>query len=68
MEKLVKMIIVVQPDTIDKLEELMEGEKFTLQQLKTRLEEKDSELILQVKLSCTGPNPNNNPNIKLIFL
>ena len=68
MERLVKMIIVAQPETIDRLEELMEGEKFTLQQLKNRLEEKSSELILEVKLSCTGPNPNHNPNIKLIFL
>ena len=43
------MILVVQPETIEKVRELMEDEHFTMEQLKARLDEKVSEIKTQVK-------------------
>lgn len=49
MERLIKMILVVQPETIDRLRELMEEEYVGLEELKARLDEKLSEIRTQVK-------------------
>ena len=43
------MILVVQPETIDRLRELMEEEYVGLEELKARLDEKLSEIRTQVK-------------------
>ena len=43
------MILVVQPETIEKVRELMEDEHFTMEHLKARLDEKVSEIKTQVK-------------------